>query len=173
MLNNSNGKVKIKRLQLDTKKKTLLNELSQVRKDILIAARQFDPRQQEMVFIGSWSLLDLLAHLVGWDHTNKLAAQEIIRGKAPSFYGHYDKGWVSYNATLVSRHKKETIREMIRCAESSHEELIRYLNGLSPDVIFEDHGIRRGRYKVIISRLLEAEKEDEIRHLEQIRNHIS
>lgn len=159
---------KRKRISLKEKKSILLEELRHARQGIITAAKRFHPSDVDVAFVGSWTILDLLAHLVGWDFTNIQAAQEILNGQLPDFYAHYDKDWASYNAELVSKYKENTLEEMISSVEASHGKLLQYLETLSPEQIFQDQGVRHGRYKVIISRLLEADKKDVIEHSEQI-----
>lgn len=158
-----------KRETLQQKKETLLRELREVRSSILGVSALFSQEGAEQIFLGSWSLLDLLAHLVGWDYTNIEASGEILRGEIPSFYDKYDKDWKSFNAGLISDYKRDSLDEMIARVWESHEKLVHFIEGLSPEQIFKDHGVRRGSYKVIISRILEADKQDVSEHLRQIR----
>lgn len=152
----------------DEKKSDLLQSLMQVRAEILQESKRFHPGEEAIPFIGIWSLLDLLAHLAGWDATNRQAAQEVLLGKIPSFYAHRSKDWAEYNALLVSQHGKDSLPEMLLVVERTHQQLIRYLEELPAKDLFADHGVRVGSYRVIISRLLEAERKDETRHLQQV-----
>jgi len=157
-----------KRQSVEEKKIVLLDGLRQVRSEILAAAEQFRPGEEMVPFIGVWSLFDLLAHLAGWDVTNRQAAQEILAGKVPSFYAHHSKDWAVYNALLVDEYRKDTLAEMLSVVEQTQQELISYLEALPAKDLFADHGVRLGSYRVIISRLLEAERKDETRHLQQM-----
>jgi Protein of unknown function (DUF1706) len=153
---------------LDEKKSVLLDGLRQVRGDIQNAALQFLPGKETIPFVGIWSLLDLLAHLAGWDVANRQAAGEILAGNTPTFYNFMNKDWAEYNAILVSRYRKDTLEEMLNTVAQTHLELLEDLDALSAADLFADHGVRRGSYRVLISRLLEAERKDEARHLQQI-----
>lgn len=157
-----------KQITLDEKKATLLGSLKQVRAEILREAQQFRPTEETLPFVGVWSLLDLLAHLAGWDVTNKQAAQEVLNGIVPSFYQHHGKDWAGYNALLVRQYGKNTLTEMLATVEHTHQELITFLDSLPAEALFADHGVRVGGYRVLINRLLEAERKDENRHLQQI-----
>ena len=44
--------------------------LIETRRKILDAASSPSPEQQDEVFLGIWSVKDLLAHLAGWNVTN-------------------------------------------------------------------------------------------------------
>lgn len=157
-----------KRQSVEGKKAVLFDGLRQVRGEILTVARQFQPGEETVPFVGVWSLLDLLAHLAGWDVTNQLAAQEIVAGKIPSFYAHHSKDWAEYNALLVGEYRKDNMSEMLATVERTQQELISYLEALPSKDLFTDHGVRVGSYRVIISRLLDAERKDETRHLQQL-----
>ena len=153
----------------EEQKESLLQEFIAARSSILEAARSFPLNQLNEAFVGEWGILELLAHLRGWDFTNLEASQAILACKLPDFYSRHDRDWASYNAELVSRYKQDNPGSMIASVEASFTELIDYLQGLSAGDIFGDHGVRRGSYKVLISRLIAAETKDEQKHLEQIR----
>lgn len=156
------------KLTVDEKKEDLLTGLIQVRKEILREAGQFHPSEELIPFVGVWSLLDLLAHLAGWDVTNRQAAQEVMEGKVPTFYTYHSKDWAVYNARLAREFGKPTLAETLATVETTQQDLINYLTTLPAKTLFSDHGVRVGSYRVIISRLLEAERKDETRHLRQI-----
>lgn len=147
----------------------MLGSFAEVRRLILEECASFASEYVTRKFIGSWDVLDLLAHLRGWDFTNLQSARDILQGRLPDFYGHYDKDWASYNALLVKQHRRATLTDMVQAVQESHAELLQYLEQLSPSQLLNDQGVRHGNYKVIISRLIEAETRDERRHLEQIR----
>ena len=153
---------------LDKKKTALLAGLRQVRSDIYSAALQSHPGEENIPFVGVWSLLDLLAHLAGWDITNRQAAQEILAGNLPTFYRYLGKDWADYNASLVSKYRVNSLTEMLAVMAKTHQALLADLETLPAQALFADHGVRRGSYRVIIGRLLEAERNDEVRHLQQI-----
>jgi hypothetical protein len=115
-------------------------------------------------------VVDLIAHLVGWDFTNLAAAKDIQAGKLPEFYAHYDKDWKTYNAGLVAKYKRDEFEELLALARDSHSQLIAYLESLPVETFEKDFGVRSARnYKITIARLLQAELKDEQEHLEQIR----
>jgi hypothetical protein len=156
--------------KLKTAKSELLSSLTETRTAILHAVLQLSPASQNITFLGTWSLKDLLAHLAGWDFTNLAAARDIQAGKLPEFYAHYDKDWKTYNAGLVAKYKREDFEELLAVVRDSQRQLIAYLESVPAEAFERDFGVRSGRnYKVTIARLLEAEWKDEQKHLEQIR----
>jgi hypothetical protein len=153
----------------EEQKATLISNFTDTRSSILRAAGSIPDERIDEVFVGSWRILELLAHLRGWDLTNIQAAKDILSGKVPDFYAESDKDWASYNAKLVSQHREADLESMIASVDSSRSDLVALLNQLDAKDIFGDNGVRRGSYKVTIARLIEAETKDEIEHLDQIR----
>ncbi len=153
----------------ENRKATLIRNFNDTRASILKAAESIPDDRVDEAFAGSWGILDLLAHLRGWDLTNIQATKDILSNKVPDFYAESDKDWSSYNAKLVSQHREADLESMIASVEESHSELVAFLNQIDSSDIFGDHGVRRGTYKVTIARLIEAETKDEVEHLDQIR----
>jgi hypothetical protein len=120
--------------------------------------------------IGGWSIMDLLAHRVGWDFTNLKAAQEVQGGRLPGFYEYWDKDWRSYNALLVNLYKRADPAEQVDSLEASHERLVAYLETLPPSAFTTDYGVQFKGAGVTIERLLKTQIEDERQHIEQIRD---
>ena len=156
--------------ETNTSKAKLLSALRETRTAILQAASELSPTAQDTVFLGTWSVKDLLAHLAGWDFTNLAAAHDIQAGKLPEFYTRYDKDWKTYNAELVAKYKREDFEELLALVRDSQRQLIEYLETVPAEAFEKDFGVRSARgTRVTIARLLEAEWKDEQAHLEQIR----
>lgn len=149
-------------------KARILRELHQVRSEMIAAAQSLSPNQRGEIFLGTWSIEDVLAHLIGWDHANIEAAEAVQAGRLPEFYAYRDKDWQSYNARLVNQYKTKDWDTFISSILTSHHHLVYYFDHLPVESFFMDWGVRYKGYKVIISRLLEAEIKDERIHLEQV-----
>jgi hypothetical protein len=153
------------------KKNRIISDLTEVRRKIIDAASALRPEKQDEVFLGVWSVRELLAHLAGWDFTNIEAVNEILSSKLPSFYQYYDRDWQSYNARLVEKHGKDDFADLISSVEESHRKLVEFLETVPAEEFDKDRGIRTGRrYKVTIARLLQAEIDDEKVHHTQIQD---
>lgn len=152
-----------------TKKDRAISGLVEARRKILDVASALSPERQDEVFLGVWSVQDLLAHLVGWDYTNLKAAKEILAGKLPGFYAYYDRDWRTYNARLVKKHKKDDFAALVSLAVESHQKLIDFLQTIPADEFDADKGVRFKGYRVTIARLLQFESSDEETHYTQIR----
>ena len=152
------------------KKEQLLAELRETRNDILKEAAVLSAEKQEMIFLGIWSVKDLLAHLTGWDHTNLDAAKAVLAGELPSFYEYHSRDWQTYNAMLIAKYKRDSFKELLALVENSQQELIEFLQSVVPESFSKDFGVRFRGYKVTIQRLLEAEIKDEQVHYQQIKD---
>jgi hypothetical protein len=140
-----------------------------VRRKILALAASLPPNKQNEVFLGVWSVKDLLAHLVGWDVTNRAMAQEILAGMLPGFYAYYDHDWRGYNAQLVARHRVDDVDDLVASIRDSHEQLVAFLQTVPPEEFGRDRGLRFKGYRVTIAGELEAEIKDEEKHYQQLR----
>lgn len=146
----------------------IITRFIETRKELLEAAARLPTEAQDEVFLGIWSVKDLLAHLVGWDYTNLEAAQEILDGKLPTVLSHYDPDWQTFNAGLVAQYKQSTWSELLSTMDQSQQKLVGFLKGLSPEELDRDRGLRSGRYRVTIAWLLQFEIYDEQRHSRQV-----
>jgi hypothetical protein len=149
-------------------KRALIDGLHAARQSILDALGGVPPDRFGEVALDEWSVLDLLAHVVGWDFTNLKAAQEIQAGQLPSFYTYWDKDWRSYNALLINLYKRADPIEQVAEIEESYARLVEYLETVPAADFSRDHGVRFKGIKVTIERLLKAETEDERVHAAQI-----
>ena len=151
------------------KKDELISGLAETRQAILDAAAALDPAQQDEVFLGVWSVKDLLAHLAGWDFANLEAAQAVLRGELPAFYAYHGRDWQTYNARLVKKYGKSGFVELISLAAQTHQKLVDFLLKVPAEEFDKDQGVRFKGYKVTIARLLQAETRDEQIHCTQIK----
>jgi hypothetical protein len=151
------------------KKDKIILELIETRTKILEAASSLSPEQQDELFLGIWSVKDLLAHLVGWDLANLEAAKEVLAGELPSFYSHYDRDWKSYNARLVAQYGRQDFRAVLSLVGESHHKLVEYLKTILAAEFDKDRGVRFKGWKVTIARLLQAEIDDEKTHHTQVK----
>lgn len=150
------------------RKEQILSKLLETRQNILTEVSKLSEAEQDQVFLGIWSIKDLLAHLIGWDKANLNAIQSVIRNEVPSFYEYHDRDWRTYNAMLVKKNKKGSFQELIATAKNSQQKLIEFLQTIPPEHFNKDFDVRFRGYKVTVQRLLEAEAEDERTHARQI-----
>lgn len=148
---------------------TLLVELAAARLSVLDAARTLPPDRLDEAFLGTWSVKDLLAHLIGWDITNLCAIQEMLEGNYPSFFQYYDTDWKSYNARLVQMHRVEPFSALLQAVERSHQQLLTFLQALPEETFLSLKVVRPGGKRTLAARtLLAAEARDERIHAAQV-----
>ena len=163
----------MKRETAQAKKDRIIAGLVEARRAILDAATSLPRAKRDRVFLGVWSAADLLAHLVGWDVANLQAARDILAGNVPAFFSRYDADWKTYNARLVKKHKRGSFAEMVASVERSHRKLIGLLETIPADEFGKDRGLRTPRgAKVILTRILQAEIDDEKVHARQLEDFV-
>jgi Protein of unknown function (DUF1706) len=154
------------------RKQHVLAELVDARTHLLDLATSVAPERRETIFLGSWTLTDLIAHLIGWDFTNIQAMHDLLADQLPQFYRHHDHDWQTYNAQLVCEHRTDDFAELLARAKASHHQLIALLQTIGAEEFDRDRGVRFKGWKVTMARLLEAEADDERKHCTQIQQFI-
>jgi hypothetical protein len=157
------------KLSDDEQKAVLLGKLRTVRERILALASSLPEEKHHESYLGTWSVMEMLAHLAGWDQTNAASAREILAGELPAFYEHAGGDWAEYNAMLVARYSKEDLSDAISLVRATHAKMLEDVEGIPADELLKDRGIRAKGWKVTIARLLEAELQDEEKHLLQLK----
>ena len=150
------------------KKEWILREMQRVRSELLTEVAALSRKERDTVFLGIWSVRDLLAHLAGWDFANLDAAKRIIKGRLPSFYDHHDRDWQMYNAMLVKKYRRDTFREQRATLKRSQQMLVDHLQAIPPEYFNRDFGVRFRGYRVTIQRLLQTDIKDVQIHHQQI-----
>jgi hypothetical protein len=150
------------------KKEWIIREMQRVRSELLAEVASLSRKERDTVFLGIWSVRDMLAHLAGWDYANLDAAKSIIAGRLPSFYNHKDRDWQTYNAMLVKKYRRNTFRELRATLKDSQQKLVDHLQTIPPEDFNRDFGVRFRGYRVTIQRLLEADVKDVRIHHQQI-----
>jgi hypothetical protein len=143
----------------EAKKDEVISGLIGARRRILEAAAGLAPQERGLLFLGEWSVKELVAHLIGWDYTNLEAVRDVLAGHKPAFWSHYDRDWQSYNALLVARYGRDDWAELVAAVHESHRQLIDYLRTVPADEYL--------RKRKIVS-LLQVETRDEKTHHQQI-----
>jgi hypothetical protein len=161
------------RKTINDRKREILADLVAARRDILEVVAALPPERVDEIFLGEWTVKDLIAHLIGWDATNRQAVMEILAGQSPTFFQYYDKDWQSYNRSLVAKYKLEPFAALLATVENSHHELISFLDSIpAKELLNSKARTTRGR-TVTIHNLLRAEARDERVHAEQVRTLLS
>ena len=153
------------------KKEQLLSALVEVRRQIIQDVIILSDQDRDRLFLGIWSVKDMLAHFAGWDYANLEGVRAVLVGMLPPFYSYYDRDWKKYNAILVAKYKRDSFPELIELIKNSQHELIEFLHTIPAEAFNKDFGIRFRGYRVTIQRLLESETRDEQLHYQQINDY--
>jgi hypothetical protein len=157
-----------------SRKEEIINGLVEARKRIIETASKLPSEAQNQVFLGTWNIKDLLAHLIGWDYTNIEAVTDIRSAISPRAFEYWDPDWKKYNATLVETHKNEKMAKLLLAIQISHQTLIDFLAEIPAEDIEKDFGIRSPDGTHITAEWwLQYEIDDEGRHLKQIQDWIA
>jgi hypothetical protein len=143
----------------------LIDAFERTRQALLQEAASVPPALRTTPFVGHWDLHDLLAHLVGWDHTNLESIDDMQAGRLPVFYAHYESNWDAFNAVLVTRHRDDDWDRLIRSIRASGEAVIARLRSLPGEPPSVDWDGRR----ITLRGVLSAAVRDEQEHLDQVR----
>ena len=150
-------------------KDDIINSLGEARRKIIDLAVAAPPEKRDEVFLGEWSVRDLLAHLAGWDYANEEAVFDIRSGQNPRLFKHWNPDWTDFNARLVRQYKLDNWDEFIESLNASHADLMRLLNTVPPEEYQKDFGARSSKGRVVTIALhMQAEIDDENEHYQQI-----
>jgi hypothetical protein len=154
-----------------SRQEEIIAGLIEARRQILDTVSTLSPEKQDEIFLGSWAIKDLLAHLVGWDYANIDAVKDIRAGKPPRVLEQWDPNWVKYNAELVRQYKRDNWVELLDSIQQSHHALIEIVRAIPAEDVEKDFGIRSpSGTNVTVELFLQFEIEDEGRHYQQIRD---
>jgi hypothetical protein len=154
-----------------SRQEEIIAGLIEARRQILDTVSTLSPEKQDEIFLGSWAIKDLLAHLVGWDYANIDAVKDIRAGKPPRVLEQWDPNWVKYNAELVRQYKRDNWVELLDSIQQSHHALIEIVRAIPAEDVEKYFGIRSpSGTNVTVELFLQFEIEDEGRHYQQIRD---
>jgi DinB superfamily len=146
----------------------LLADLATVRAAIVEAAQRLPQAHRDDAFLGSWSVRDLRAHLIGWDHTNIAALRDLRAGRRPAFYDRSDIDWASYNAELVTRYRLDDWDALLAALRDAQRAFTATYASLSDADLDRDWDGRWLGRTVSLGGLLRAALRDEREHLRQV-----
>lgn len=141
---------------------------------LLRVAGEVPPELRTTPFVGHWNLMDVLAHLVGWDYTNVNAIEALKAGSVPDFYRQYDPGWASYNRQLIDRYGAADWDDLQAALAQSQAAVTQMLGLLTEEDLTKElsEPERFRRRPITIAGILQAAIRDEREHTRQIREFV-
>ena len=104
-------------------KQELLEKAEQEYDGLKAAIKGLDEAQKNQVWLGSWGVREILAHVTGWHREMIPALERLGRGEAPYPDGAYDD-FDSWNARFVEAHKGRPSADILQELDASHRELL-------------------------------------------------
>jgi hypothetical protein len=134
-------------------KQELLQQAEQEYDGLKAAIKGLDEAQMAEVWLGSWGVREILAHITGWHREMIPALERLGRGEAPYPDGAYDD-FDSWNARFVEARKGRASADILREMDGSHRELLstasrlpdeRFVEGEPASALID--GIAAGHYR--------------------------
>ncbi len=108
-----------------------LDHNAAARAELLDAFDRIPDERRLDVWYGTWSLKDILAHLVAWQEANAIGLEQMANGERPNLPG-WEGDDDSFNAKAVERFRDEPWERVLgalRTARERHEAIVRSLEG--------------------------------------------
>jgi hypothetical protein len=115
-------------------KQELLGQAEQEYDGLKAAIKGLDEAQMSTVWLGSWGVREIVAHISGWHREMIPALERLRRGEAPYPDGAYDD-FDAWNARFVEARKGLAPVDILRALDASHRELLSVASRL-PDEHF-------------------------------------
>jgi hypothetical protein len=94
------------------------------------AVHGLDEARMNEVWLGTWGVREIVAHIAGWHREMMPALERLARGERPYADGTYDD-FDHWNARFVDERKAITTAELVREMEGSHHDFVRAVARLS------------------------------------------
>ena len=113
-------------------KQALLEKAEQEYDGLKAAIKGLDEAHMSQVWLGTWGVREILAHVTGWHREMIPALDRVGRGEAPYPDGAYDD-FNDWNARFVEARRGRTSTDLLREVEASHREFLDAASRLSED----------------------------------------
>jgi Protein of unknown function (DUF1706) len=100
-----------------------------------------EPTMRE-VWLGTWGVREIVAHIAGWHREMIPALERLARGKPPYAEGTYDD-FDRWNARFVDARKDVATRDLVHDMDGSHRDFLRAVERLD-DADLADGTTARG-----------------------------
>jgi len=88
--------------------------------------------QMSEVWLGTWGVREIMAHVAGWQVEMLPALERLACGEEPYAKGSYDD-FDRWNARFVDARKDVATDDVLREADRSHRDFVRAASRLSPE----------------------------------------
>ena len=103
-------------------KQDLLNEAARAYKSFHEAIQGLNEEHMTEVWLGTWSVRDIVAHISGWHRELGPALERIARGERPNPAGHrYEADVDAWNEKFAAAKRSAAVAEVLLELDKSHE----------------------------------------------------
>src|SRR5439155_1483957 len=129
-------------------KARLLHEADEAFSELRQAVDGLDDARLTRVWLGTWSIREILIHVSGWHHEMTPALARVARGEAAYPAGTYDD-FDTWNARFVQDRAGAKMPDVLAALDASHRDFVRAA-GSVPDAHFAaGGGARRLAYAAV------------------------
>lgn len=124
-------------------KQATVNEVENGFKGLLTTVEGLDENTLNVVFYGSWSVKDILAHIAGWQHTMTGAMERMALGERPTPEGVDYSDADAWNAKFASAMRPQSGATVLADLKQSFASYLRAAKALPDDRFGEGKTINR------------------------------
>jgi hypothetical protein len=118
--------------------------------------------------VTEWAPRDVVAHLIGWNHSTRTGCEQIRQGTLPFYFADAGEDFRHVNAHSVQTYAGAEKRALIDELTSSYQELRHFLSTLPPEVRVADYGVRYQGGPITIANTVGALSSDYLEHTKDI-----
>ena len=116
-----------------TTKEELLNEAAREYKSFHEALQGLNESQMSEVWLGTWSVKDIVAHIAGWHEEMGPALERLSRGERPIREGVSYDDVDAWNARFASARRGTPVADVLLELDKTHEYFLRAAAGVPGD----------------------------------------
>jgi hypothetical protein len=116
-----------------TTKAELLSAAEYQYKNFRTALEGLDARRLTEVWLGDWSVKEIVAHISGWHRELAPALERMARGERPVPEGKSYEDVDAWNAKFAAAVKATSAREVLDDLERSHADFMRAASAVPPE----------------------------------------
>jgi hypothetical protein len=98
------------------------------------AVQGLDEARMSEVWLGTWGVREIIAHIAGWHREMMPALERLARGEPPYADGIYDD-FDHWNARFVDARKDVATGDLLREVDLSHRDFVRAVGRLSDEAL--------------------------------------
>ena len=113
-----------------TTKEELLNEAAREYKSFHEALQGLNESQMSEVWLGTWAVKDIVAHIAGWHEEMGPALERLSRGERPIAEGVSYEDVDAWNARFASARRGTPVADVLLELDKTHEYFLRVAAGV-------------------------------------------